>query len=595
MAFNLERFITEEQFIQCSPITADEFVRLSKDCDLRVDKPDLEMLERAGLFYPLFRVRYPKYIEKIHRRDKNHVEIPGPLEDKDIWDGDTREAYGHFWFSKNMTRDFYREGLLWRSQDRGFEPWKNFSDEHGRKAVESYYSPFQLYPLWTMWQTTTVPISLISWGALDKETLHCSASEWASVGKELTRVWADGESRFSQAADICIAIANRYFPKTQSDRRMLSTARPGHYHDWDWYEYGLRWDPKLELSKLGIEPKRLRDLQRGLAGETQHIDPLADWYSIVQFVALERKKRLKGKALLAQWFYAMEKMLRLFYEDLTDHKLPPPDDDYHRWKERYYGQGVPERELEFLEYLANEYHLNPRPRVILVVEGESEFDQIPRIADELLGYPLERVGIRLELLRGITEFTGGKADYKRGGRLARFIDYHHQLQTIVYVILDNEGKSQKVKERLIAARSKYPQSRRHITKEDYVFLWERNFEFDNFSDSEIASALSELAGRSGLISETEVHNNRENFGKPGFQLEKLFHAKTRRELRKRELAKLLVDRTIEMAQRDKDFVPPMVLTKLHQIIQLAVDNYQPTCRDTWMRNQASGFLAPTIS
>ncbi len=589
MAFDLERFISEEQFIQCRPISTDDFIRLCRDCDLRIDRGDLEMLERERLFYPLLRVEYPKYIQKIRRIDENRIQTLGPLEQGESWDGETKEAYGSFWFAKDIAQDYFREGLLWRPQDRTFEPWKNFYKD-GRKVVESYYSPFQIYPLWNIWQSTTMSISLISWGCLDEEKIHKRAMNIASWGRKLKEAWTQGGSRFTEAAEVCVAISTRYFPKTQTDRRTITVSTTAQYHDWGWYEYCARWDPETQLAKLQTVPNKLRDLQESLASDARYIDPMKDWYSLVQFVSLDKKKKLKGKALLAQQLHAMEMMLRLFYEDLTGEKLPPPDDNRERWKEHYYGQGVPEREMEFLEYLTNEFHLNPRPQLILVVEGAGELEQLPKLA-EAMGYPFERLGIRLEPLGGIAEFTGSKKEHKWGGRLARFIDYHHQLQTIVYVVLDNEGGSSKVRDQLLRKKSNYSTSHRYTTKEDYVFLWERNFEFDNFSDSEIANALSHLTATAQVISEENIRVCRDNFGKSGFQLEKLFRSKTGTELAKRELARLLVDGFLERAKKDEGFQPPKIVKKLEEIIHLAATNHQPTGRETWLDNQKSGFLA----
>ncbi len=329
-----------------------------------------------------------------------------------------------------------------------------------------------------------------------------------------------------------------------------------------------------------------------LFAEALHIDPIRDWYSLVQFISLDRKKKLKGKALLAQWFYRMETMLRFFYKDITGEQLSPPDG--HGWKDRFYGKGVDERDLEFLEYLTNQYHLNPRPKLILVVEGESEYDQLPRIA-EAMGYPFERLGIRLELLGGIDEFAGKKKDREGGGKLTRFIDFHHHLQTVVYVILDNENAAHKVREKLLHARSRYPDSHRFVTKGDYVFLWERNFEFDNFSDLEIADALSILVTAPRLFSETDIRTRRENFGKPGYQIEKLFRSKTNRGLNKRQLAKHLTELVVEKLGKSRTYEPPKMVAKLWEITKLAATNYQPSRRETWLENQQSGFLAPVAT
>lgn len=547
------------------------------------------MLEREGLFHPMFRIQFPKYTEKI-RTVQNGYEILGALEEGELWDGETKEAFGGFYFKKKVLEDFYREGLLWNVSSRPFEPWKTFHNERGDKIIESYYSPFQIYLLWNIWETTTFSISLISLAALDEGAVHSNASKDRIYGKKLLKLWAEGESRFSEAADISIAIANRYFPQTQTDRRTMTLSTPVQYHDWSWYEYRRRWVATAELAKLGIAAEKLRDLQRNLAAEARHIDPISDWYSLVQFIAPEHKRRLKGKALLAHWLYAMEMMIRLFYEDVTGHRLPAPDDNYQKWKDGFYGQGVPDRELEFLEYLTNQFHINPRPKLILVVEGEGEAEQIPRIAGAI-GYSFEQVGIRLEMLGGIGEFTGRKREPQWGGRLARFIDYHHNLQTLVVLILDNENGSGKVRDSLLKTRSKYQAGRHYVTKREYVFLWNRNFEFDNFTDAEIADRLSTVAEKPRLFSKEEVQRCRRDFGKPGKGLENLFDSKVKRRLNKRELMKLLVDGLLEKASSlDESDLPPIV-KKVEEIIHLAARNYPPISRDSWSRNQTSDFLA----
>lgn len=591
MAFDLKRFITEEQFIQCAPVSADNFVSLCTNCDLQIGKHDLEMLEREGVFYPLIRVQFPKYIQKIRRLSNDEYEILGPLDEGEPWDGETQEAYGGFCFIKEAVEDYYREGLLWRPEDRSFEPWKNFSDEDGQRLVESFYSPFQVYHLSTLWERTSISIPLIWWGSLDEDERQEKALELAEIGKQCKKNWAEGGDRFTQAVEVCIAIANRYYPNTRSDRRTITFSMPLD-SEWDWRKYCRQWNAKEEISKLNVSPETLRELQRDMAGDAQHIDPIGDWYSLVQFVSLGKKEKLKGKALLAQKLYAMEMMLRLFFQDVTGERLVPPDDVGP--KHYYYGDGVSERELEFLEYLANQFNLNPRPRLILVVEGNGELDQIPRIA-QAIGYSLDRVGIRLEFLGGISEFTGDKMEGKSGGRLARFIDYHHQLQTLVYCMLDHENGSPKIKEQLLKIRSRYPHSSRFITKEEYLFIWEKNFEFDNFSDSAIASALSILAGNADLFSQTEVANCRQNFGKPGYQLEKLFRCKTKRDLNKRKLARILVDGFVDGAKRGESREPPKIVKKLREIIRLARQNHPPVRKESWLRNQESGFLAPVVS
>ena len=131
MAFDIERFIAEDHFILCPPIPADNFVALCKECDLRIERETLEMLEREKVFYPLLRARFPKYTEKISRLDNGYQSL-GPLQEGESWGGEIHEAYGVFYFEKQLAEEFYHEGLLWRPQDRLFEPWHSFWNEDGQ-------------------------------------------------------------------------------------------------------------------------------------------------------------------------------------------------------------------------------------------------------------------------------------------------------------------------------------------------------------------------------------------------------------------------------------------------------------------------------
>lgn len=294
----------------------------------------------------------------------------------------------------------------------------------------------------------------------------------------------------------------------------------------------------------------------------------------------------------------MELMLRLFYEDVTGDKLPSPDEGGVRsdWKDRIYGKGVTQNELQYLEFLANQYHLNPRPKLILVVEGNGEEEQIPRLAEDLLGYPFPRLSIEVVNIQGVGNFTGEKR-LERYGALERFIDDHHYRQTIVFVVLDNEGRATTVKERLVKTRSKsYP--KRTVTKDEYIYIWSRNIEFDNFSDDEIAEAMRELCERRYIFKTEEVKECRKNFNpKKGDILAKLYKEKTGYGLSKPELLKFLFGCIISASDSefDNDRQPKRPIVQVIQkVLNLAADNNQPTSYDIWQKNQESGYFGNSV-
>ncbi|MEW6715159.1 MAG: hypothetical protein AB1306_08740, partial [Nitrospirota bacterium] len=392
---------------------------------------------------------------------------------------------------------------------------------------------------------------------------------------------------------ICQVLSNRYFPKTQTDRRTFNLSIPSYYHDWDWYKYCRSWDGHSVLKELNLSIDNIKSIHQLLSFDARHADPLERWYGLVNFVSLEQKRKLKGNALLAQSIYSMEHMIRLFYKELTGEILFPPDEDFSWKKDDFYGEGVTDNDLQYLEFLTNEFHLNPKPKLILIVEGNGEAEQVPRLSEELFGYSFPKLGIEVVNAIGVAGFTGRKK-VDRYGALEKFIDYYHNRQTIVFVVLDNEGRAEKVKNKLIKARSKY-HKKRFVTKPEYIHLWERKtIEFENFSLDEIADAMSKINKGEYVFTPVDIENCQQaSKEKESDHLSRLFKEKTGYDLPKPELLKALSDSIIANGKNEFDSKgePVRPITKLiHRIIKLASMNHQPTCFETWKVNQDSGYF-----
>ena len=262
-------------------------------------------------------------------------------------------------------------------------------------------------------------------------------------------------------------------------------------------------------------------------------------------------------------------------------------------QDNFYGDGVTDNDLQYLEFLANQYHLNPRPKLILVVEGKGEEVQFPRLSNEFLGYSFSKLGIEVVNIHGVTGFTGKKG-IDRYGALEKFIDFNHNRQTIVYIVLDNEGRTKSIKDKLIKASSKYYPGR-YVTKSEYIHLWEHKIiEFENFSYAEIAQAMSELSKGAYIFQPEEIEDcERQLQNKEADYLSRLFNEKTGYDLPKPELLRLLFGYIIENAKNEfDDGGAPLrpVVKVLHRIIELASLNHQPTRLDSWKKNQESGYF-----
>ena len=517
----------------------------------------------------------------------------GILKDDEKWEGDIKEEYAHFWFEKSYAENWLEEGILWDPLSREFTNWENFYDYDKHEFIISYYSIFQCYTLYNIIRSTKMELRAEWWYTYSSEDiirLTDKISDWAKITIDSHQ---KNGVRGDKSPIFCQILSNRYFPKTQTDRRIFSLSTSSHYHDWNWHEYCHSWNPNTIVKDLGIDVNDIKKIHRLMLLDAKFADPLERWYGLISFVSLEQKKKLKGKALLAQLLYSMEHMIRLFYKELTGEELSPPNENTIWKQDNFYGDGVTDNDLQYLEFLANQYHLNPRPKLILVVEGEGEEAQFPRLSNELFGYLFPKLGIEIVNIHGVTGFTGKKR-IDRYGALEKFIDFNHDRQTIVYIVLDNEGRTATIKDKLIRTLSKYFPDR-YVTKSEYIHLWERKtIEFDNFSYVEIARAMSELSKGAYLFTPNEIENCECQLQeKEADYLSLLFNEKTGYGLPKPELLRLLFDYIIENAKNEFDDegtpVRPVVKV-LHRAIELAILNHQPTRLDSWEKNQKSGYL-----
>lgn len=593
---DLKYIIDNELFIICPFLSTDQFISYCKDRDIRTSREQLEQFEKLGIFYPFARVKYPKIKIKVKYSDNgNRYQDLGILEEDEKWTGDVREEYAHFCFEKDYAKNWLEEGLLWEPSSRPFQSWKTFYDENEDKQIESFYSVFQCYTLYHL--ISKMEINAEWWFSYSKEDINkltSKISDWATT--VITSFQKNG-IRGEAAAVICQIISNRYFPKTQSDCRSIHVSIPIYYDydNWNWDTYCRNWDTKAVFNDIGLSIDGLKRLQELVAIEAKYVDPLERWYELIRFVSVEKKKNLKGKALFAQTLYSMEEMLRLFYKDLTGIKLHSPDESFNSKKDNFYGEGVIQNELQYLEFLTNQYHLNPKPKLILVVEGNGEAEQFPRLAKELFGSSFPKLGIEIVNLQGIGSFTGKKV-IDRYGALERFIDDYHRRQTIVFIVLDKEGRVPQIKERLVQALSKY-HPKRKVTKVEYIHVWNKNIEFDNFTDGEIALAMTKLSEGRYTFKPEEVADCRKRFpAKERDLLIRLFKERVvHYELSKPNLLNILFDFIVSSSKNGADDKTKRPVVKIIQdVIKLSKMNYQPVTLDIWQKNQESGYFGDPL-
>lgn len=606
MANNLRILIDNEFYICCPLLSTGYFVDYCKARGVKISPARLERLEKLGLFYPVARVNRPELTFKMRPAEEaNSYYDEGVLEDGESWDGETRKTLAHISFQKDYALEWLNAGRLWSPQAIPFQEWKSYKipdfydDDVMLNPMENYYSRFQIFQLHNLLELMSNNRNLAhldNWYGLDEKELNdliVFMKNNASEVVTLAQKDVNGTGSLSPISGyVCQVISNRYYPKTRTDQRFINVTRDSSYRNFNWRKYALKWDAKAALNLLGINIDDVQKMHEQIQLSARNIDPLYNWKLLVNFVHIDKKDKLEDNALLAQSFYGMEEMLAYFYKDIAGEDIRSQIVDA-KWSKSFYGDDVLMNSYELLEYVTNEYHLNPRPRMILFVEGPGEEKQIPRIAKEVFGSDFSNLGIRVENLRGVGGFEGKKAE--QGGRLLKIIEHYHKLQTIVFVVLDNEGRTKNVRDKLIDIVTETDGIIKKITKEEYVRLWEKSIEFDNFTDQEIANAMTTVANNRYRFTPDEINIARESMR--GRSLERLNTEKLNYDLSKPELLEVLVAHIIENIPNefDKNGEPKRkILSLISEIIKIATTNHQPISKKHWRQNQKSGHMGDVL-
>jgi len=545
--------------LSCPLLGRDQFANYCKERGMAVTSKRLLLLERLGRFAPVFRVKSP----------------PG-------------RARG-FYIPVKEGNNWFEKGWAWDTTAFG---WTHEVPKLNDERRQGYYSIFQIEHLSILLSQLTLSVEL-DWELEARKPFNWGrqAKLWKKVTEISPAGWRGYEFRRATGL-LCQYISERYYPYTQGDQRKITLQRAHFVDRWiatlpddDWRDYVRRWDPKTAERLFDLTPEKLAHAYRAISLTQSHADPLEHWHQLVQFVALNQRKRLKGDALFAETVRSGALMLRLLYKDLYGEELPHPNEIYVEIFKH-----IPELEVRrdtrrYLEFVANRFHVNPQPIAAIIVEGPTEQRAIELIYEHCFGSHPGRAGIEIIVLGGVDAATGAKEDRFRA--ILRLIDYLHHHQTITFLILDNERYARKLHAEARNAKSIH-HTNRYVTRPEYIKVWRLSFEFDNYSNSEIAKALTLAASSNARLSAQEVEACRWD-PEAGAALKRLYFQKAGKRLDKMHLAELLAEQLVSPRARKKLINRPIVKT-LRNIERLASRNPLPTMQEYWERNQGSKYL-----
>jgi hypothetical protein len=548
----------------CALLKADNFSKFSTERGLRVSAERLLTLERLGLFSPLVRLRSPN----IERKP-----LSLPLRDNE-------------WFDRGWAIDTADGGEHWVSDQR-------------TNDSEAYYSRFQIASLDFVLSEYDFTVQL-------EKFVHApkfDARAWTKIGRQLFKIYetrnrVDGTHLFRPTIDaLCQYISDRYYPHTQTNMRSMSVFSGGFSFDewtitnsrkWEWEDYARSWNPRETEETFGLTPAKLKHAYEALAGQQSQVDPLSNWHKLVQFVSPRERDRLKGAALAAETMRSGALMLRLLHKELYGEDLNHPNEVYGTIITHMPELNIRSDARRYLEFVVNQFDLNPRPKLTLFLEGQSEAVAVNAIFERYFGASVGTHAIEIIVLGGVDNATGTKDDRFRA--ILRLVDYLHHHQTFTFLILDNENSAAKLKAAAHKAKSTL-HAKRFVTRPEYLKVWRDSFEFDNFSATEIATALRRLAGGSSQFSSADIAVCKRD-KLPGAALTVLYRERTGHNLNKLDLARELTECMFEASSRRAIGNRPLIRV-LERVVKLAALNPFPTMAESWEYNQTSSYLGKT--
>lgn len=585
----LDLLIDNDAFRVCRLMPEREFIRYCRERNIKVDARRLRQFERIGVFRPLLRVFRPEITYKIEA-DEHGWRYAGELQQGDEWAGTTRVEIAEFNPSTHSAQTWREEGLIWVP---GQSDWEHETTiDTLPKQHEAYYSRFQILSLDRVANMLTMSVQL-EWATSPDGTPN---TKWSPRLRHNAGTWghrAAAALRAPRDEDVMAVllqlIANRFFYKTQSDGRQMTI---GQFHDWEWGAYARVWSPDPFRQAVELDENESRNFYEWLDIRWTHVDPMSRWYNLARFVRIDKRKLLKNDALHGLALREMAQMLRLFHREAFGDDLRPLGEVGVHIIKRVPDIDPETDPMRALELSANDFGVNGKPQLVLFVEGETEQTMLPVIFERLWGAPASRFGIEISNLGGVDNAAGGKeAPFSA---IWRLVDYLHHHQTLAFVLLDNEGyASRNVRDGLRKANSVHSPDRK-ATRRDHIKIWRTSFELENFSDTEIARALNQVAGedtftRADVAACRAAVLEGPRKGQKLRTIDRLFEERSDVPLNKPRLGLILVDIMMDPTNRRSPGNRP--ITKfLVRVGRKASRNFQPVTHEDWEINQRSGYL-----
>ncbi len=466
-------------FSQRHPFDTGDFIKAAKRRGLDLDLQGLRELYRVGILPPL--------IEAMPRRVNEPIEVPVVK-----LRGFSSLAYG-----------LQRAAANGRVRDPAAAPFRRHTAfQRPSGASRRWHNGL----IFSHYQLLCLP---------EVETLWARRRLTVRSGRQVVRLpqphprLIDRARSLRDLAIVLSALEARYLPKLDPAWIRLHNAEVE-----DWERYRESFDPTEFAATFSYPPQRAQANAEMLLMTADRIDPLGrEWGSLARRAPNRARDKLSGSALQAMDYREAAEILLLYYEDLAGRGAaePLPEIPRHAWHPLAERLSVHRQTLdEDLQRLG----LSPHPRVVLIVEGETEEELVPRVRAHA------ELSLAPELIRVLT-LRGVGGDLTKVAALAatplvgeRRGDAWSLIKppTALFIVMDPEGpyatddgiataRKKIIQEvaRALAAQSVVAESG-DLDELVKVRTWEQCcFEFAHFDDDELVDAIIRVhAGTNGL-------------------------------------------------------------------------------------------------
>lgn len=466
--------------------------RMAEDRGFWVGQDALESWDKLGIFHPLLRVQYPFSYHRAKPGDTwpgwEGEPLAGEMEDTD-----GVVAVIQDWSpSVQQEKPGVHPAVVVAPTVENFVAWSDYQQNDGDWGPVNtggiFFHPYQIFRLSRVIRGCRSNIHFIDFTVSEK------SAEFIRQGMEETRKGlAKSELYELKRLFLLLSIEDRYLPSLRGLRHQIHLTGFGFDSEpSDWFEFEKTFDARHMLAELPFTIDEIKDMRKHLAREGWNLDPNRAWFDLAHHIPHEWRQRLRGDALFAWDYYEAAEIIGEFLHDATGEPQPHVDNLQHggKWKKGIYG--IEPEEINYktgnaLKFVLARFTIDPRLKVLLIVEGESEMEYI-RVWCEEQSTDLSTLGIRLFNTHGI---PGGDDQ-----RIRQVIEAAHEEDAAVVLVMDDENNAREKLQNWLDKGL----IRRIFTMSDLNgpnhpiggMLWEPCFEEANFSPDELILALADF-------------------------------------------------------------------------------------------------------